>query len=142
MKRTHVFLLLFATIFVSIIIFNSFVCNKIENKEVASQNKTSTISTKTETIAHYGKSAEVELLKLGDNNWRLENYNDFFVTIRHVAIAIAYGAGETTQSVQRIGAKGYINLKNLCQYDGFYIYDSYGVLSGWIRVGEPLFTEK
>ena len=57
---------------------------------------------KSEMVAHYGKSGEVELLKIDDNNWQLVNYNGYFVTIVNL---MSYSEGETTVSVQKIGEK-------------------------------------
>ena len=113
----------------------------INNTKERIQKETSKESTKkAEMIAHYGESGNVELLQISENNWQLVNYNGYFVTIRTVIIGLS---GEVTQSVQRIGAKGNINLKNLSPPYGFYIYDSYGLLSGWIRANEiHYWTEK
>lgn len=143
MSRVKMFFLIFFTIFLSIVIFKTVIDTDEKTKDGKQKETIKDSPKKSEMVAHYGKSAEVELLKISDNNWQLVNYNGSPVTIRRVEISNAYGAGETTQSVQRIGAKGSISFKNLTKEDGFYIYDSYGALSGWLRANEiHYWTEK
>ncbi|MEK7652403.1 MAG: hypothetical protein AAB334_00395 [Patescibacteria group bacterium] len=130
-RKTSIFVMtIIVVLFIAIIVNDNYTKKRSNKENIPGSTK------KSEMVAHYGKSAEVELLKIDDNNWQLVNYNGYFVTIRRVTISLAYGAGETTVSVQRIGAKGSINFKNLNHSDGFYIYDSYGALSGWLRADE------
>ena len=131
-RKTVIIFLVFITFLASAVAIK--LINKTRERI---QKETSTESVKKSKLtAHYGRSGEVELLKTPDNIWQLVNYNGYFVTIRHVTVSTAYGVGEITKSVQRIGAKGSINLKNLSLEDGFYIYDSYGALTGWLRANE------
>lgn len=121
----------------------AFIIATNDEKKLSNKNNLSESTKKTEMVTHYGKSGGVELLKISDNNWRLENHNDFFVTIRRVEISNSHGAGETTKRVWNINAKSSYNLINIVYTnDGFYIYDSLGRLSGWIRAYEVhYFTE-
>ena len=133
-KKTFFFLAVYVLIVITVLIK----VNDDEKKVKQKENQESV--RKSEMVAHYGRSGEVELLKISDNNWQLVNYNLYFVTIRMVIIG---GFGEVTQSVQIIGAKGNINLKNLSFSYGFYIYNSHGALSGWLRANEIHYlTEK